>query len=109
MREALLQHFFPAQEGGSENSICPLFRECPPVTKEEISHILGKSSSLSAPGPDSIPYAVLKQLHSLHPEILPTLTNPLVARGYNSESLKRVEGIVLDKPGKPSYNALSSY
>ena len=71
--------------------------------------MLEKSSPWSASGPDTIPYSVWKQLHRLYPDIIPALIDPLVQREYHPATLKRAEGIVLDEPGKPSYDTLTAY
>jgi len=47
-------------------------------------------------------------LHCLKPTILSTLLNPLLAYRFNSPSLKKALGILLDKPGKPFFNLPSS-
>ena len=70
---------------------------------------MARSSPSSAPGPDTVPYGVWKKLHSLHPDVLPALTGPLVCRDYHPRILKRVEGVVLDKPGKADYDTPASY
>ena len=92
-----------------QNAVCPVYGDCPLVTKEEVSRVLARSSPSSAPGPDTIPYGVWKKLHLLHPDILPALMGPLVCRGYHPRSLKRAEGVILDKPGKTDYNTPASY
>jgi len=43
------------------------------------------------------------------PHIILDLLAPLVAYGSYPLSLKRADGIVLDKPGKPSYDSPSSF
>ena len=91
------------------NAIYPVFDACPTVTKDKISRVLGKSFPSSAPGPDTIPYSVWKQLHKLHPDILLVPVDPLVQRGYHPAALKCAEGVVLDKPGKPSDDTLMAY
>ena len=108
-RDRLVEHFFQAQTHLTQNAVCPTFGHCPPVSREEVSRVLARSSPSSAPGPDTIPYGVWKKLHSLHPDILPSLTGPLVCSGYHPRALKRAEGIVLDKPGKTDYDTPVSY
>ena len=108
-RNTLLEHCFPALNELSQNSIHPVFNECPPVTKEEVSCLLGRSSPSSASSPNSMPYVVWKLLHKMFPCILQSLTSPLVERGYHAVSLRKGEGVVLDKPGKPSYDTPTSY
>jgi len=75
----------------------------------EISRALSKSSNTSAPGPDHIPYSVWKAVHSIMPSLLRSLLDPLLAHGFHSPSLKKALGIVLDKPGKSSYDSPSSF
>jgi len=67
------------------------------------------SSNTSAPGPDHIPYSVWKLVHRLKPALLPSLLDPLLAHGFHPPSLKKALGIVLHKPGKPSYDSPSSF
>ena len=68
-----------------------------------------KSSPSSAPGPDEDPYLVWKKVNHRNPEILLALLAPLVEVGYHPPSLKHTNGVVLDKPGKPSYDSPSSF
>jgi len=107
--ETLLDHFFPHKPPPP-----PLFRLAPyedytPLTSEEISRVLSKSSNTSAPGPDHIPYSVWKSVHRIKPSLLPSLLDPLLAHGFHPPSLKKALGIVLDKLGKPSYDSPSSF
>ena len=80
-----------------------------PLTREEIAQALAKSSPSSAPGPDEIPYSVWKAVNRCNPGILHSLLAPLVAFGYHPPTLKHANGVVLDKPGKPSYNSPASF
>ena len=48
-------------------------------------------------------------MHRIKPSLLPSLLDPLLAHGFHPPSLKKVLGIVLDKPGKPSYDSPSSF
>jgi len=75
----------------------------PRLTKEEIAIALSKCSPTSAPGPDGIPYFTWKQVNRETPSILLQILSQLVSLGYHAASLKWSNGIVLDKPGKPSY------
>jgi len=61
-----------------------------------------KCSPTSAPGPDGIPYSTWKLVNKENPSILLQILSPLVSLGYHPASLKGPNGIVLDKPGKPS-------
>ena len=109
MNEALLGHFFPPKA-----AFFPPHRLRPqcsalPLTKEEIAHALSKSSSSSAPGPDGIPYLMWKRVNGINPSILLEILSPLVSLGYHPTSLKGANGVVLNKPSKPSYESPSSF
>ena len=80
-----------------------------PLTKEEITPALAKSSPSSAPGPDGVPYWVWKKVNTVNPSLLLDLLAPLVAFGHHPTTLKHAIGVVLDKPEKPSYDTPSSF
>src|SRR5207237_8055968 len=79
------------------------------LAKEEIQRALSKSPNSSAPRPDQIPYGVWKKVHSINPDILTSLLHPLILYGFHPPSLKKANGIVLSKPGKPDYSSPSSF
>jgi len=66
-------------------------------------------SPSSAPGPDSIPYSVWKSVHRVSPDLLVSLLTPLLRFGHHSSSLKKANGVVLDKPGKQSFDSPASF
>jgi len=101
--ETLLHHFFPPKPPPPPLLCLTRHEDNTPLTKEEISRALSESSNTSAPGPDHIPYSVWKSVHPLKPSLLPSLLDPQLAHGFHPPSLKKALGIVLDKPGKPSY------
>ena len=70
---------------------------------------LSKCSPTSAPDPDRIPYSTRKQVNRENPSILLQILSPLVSLGYHPASLKGSNRIVLDKPGKPSYESPASF
>ena len=76
---------------------------------EEITDAVSKCSPTSAPGPDGIPYSTWKQVNKINSSILLQILLPLVSFGYHPVSLKGSNGVVLDKPGKPSYEPPSSF
>ena len=51
----------------------------------------------------------MKQIHKTNTSILLHILAPLVHLGYHPVSLKGSNGVVLDKPGKPSYESPSSF
>ena len=101
--------FFPPQLPRPLPSILGPFADCTALTADEISTALTKCSPCSAPGPDTIPYSVWKSLHRLAPDILTALLSPLLLLGHHPSSMKMSIGVVLDKPGKPSYDSPSSF
>ena len=109
INEALLRHFFPPRPSLSLPTILRPFTDHEPLLKSEIAKALRKSSSSSAPGPDSIPYLVWKRVHLVAPHLLTDLLAPLLKFGPHPTSLKKANGVVLDKPGKPSYDSPSSF
>ena len=48
-------------------------------------------------------------MHAVNPGLLLDLLAPLVAFGYHPTSLKHANGVVLDIPGKPSYDTPASF
>jgi len=48
-------------------------------------------------------------VNKINPSILLQILAPLVLLGYHPASLKSSNGVVLDKPGKPSYESPSSF
>ena len=109
INKALLNHFFTPK---LELPLRGRLRRNPsavPLTKEEIAAALAKSSPSSAPGPDGVPYSVWKRVNTTNPNLLLDLLAPLVAFGYYPTTLKHANGVVLDKPGKPSYDTPASF
>jgi len=104
INNTLLQHCFPARPSPPPPRILPAFKDVPPVLPAEPSSPLLKSSNTSASGPSGIPYSICKQVHKAHERLLPSLFTPLLTHGYHPLGLKKANGIVLDKPGKPDYH-----
>ena len=109
LNRALLDHFFPGNPIGSFNSVLLPFRDCPALAADEIGRALAHSSPSSAPGPDMTPNSVWKRIHRVAPHLIQDLLAPLIAHGCHPPALKTADGIVLDKPGKPSYDSPSSF
>jgi len=109
MNSVLLDHFFPPKDPFSPPPWLRPYGSEPPLTTDEIAAALSKCSPTSAPGPDEIPYSTWKQVNKINPTILLQILAPLVILGYHPASLKSSNGVVLDKPGKPSYESPSSF
>jgi len=107
---ALLSHFFPSTPPPTNAplTLSP-YPDYSPLSQEEITLALSKSSNTSAPGPDTVSYEVWKQVHRSCPALLTKLLSPLLLYGHHPASLKKANGIVLDKPGKASYDTPSSF
>ena len=103
----LLSHFFPNKDPTPTPSILHPFRDVPSLGPEEIAQALSKSSNSSAPGPDQILYGTWKEVNKANPSLLLALLGPLLTYGFQPASLKKANGIVLSKPGKPDYSAPS--
>ena len=109
LNRALLNHFFPGDPVGSFNSVLLPFSDCLALAADEIGRALACSSLSSAPGPDMTPNSVWKRIHRVAPHLIQDLLAPLVAHGFHPPALKMADRIVLDKPGKPSYDSPSSF
>jgi len=109
MNKVLLDHFFPPKAPFSPPPRLRPDRSATPLTADKIVAALSKCSPTSAPGPDGIPYSGWKQVNKINPTILLHILAPLVLLGYHPASLKSSNGVVLDKPGKPSYESPSSF
>jgi len=109
MNTVLLDHFFPPKEPFSPPPRLRPHKSVPPLTTEEVAAGLSKCSPTSAPGPDGIPYSTWKQVNKINLSILLQILGPLVLLGYHPASLKSSNGVVLDKPGEPSYESPSSF
>ena len=110
INKALLSHFFPSAPppANAPLTLSP-YPGYFPLSQEEITLALSKSSNASTPGPDTISYEVWKRVHRSCPALLTKLLSPLLHYGYHPASLKRANGIVLDKPGKASYDTPASF
>ena len=109
LNQALLDHFFPGEPARFLDTILLPFRECLPLSLDEVGRALARSSPTLAPGPDMTPNSLWKRVHRVAPHLIHGLLAPLVTYGSHPLTLKRADGIVLDKPGKPSYDSPSSF
>jgi len=107
--ETLLHHLFPPKHTPPPLIRLARYEDYTPLTSEEISRALSKSLNTSAAGPDHNPYSVWKSLHGIKPSLLPSLLDPLLAHHFHPPSFKEALGIVLDKPGKLSYDSPTSF
>ena len=106
---ALLSLFFSDKDHTPTPSILCPFTDVPSLGPEEIAYALSKSANTSAPGPDQIPYGIWKEVNKASPSLLLALLGPLITYGFHPASLKEADGIVLSKPGKPTYSTPSSF
>lgn len=109
MNDVLLDHFFPPRPAFPPPRRLRPHEGAPPLTTDEIASAVSKCSPTSALGPDGVPYSTWKLVNKTNPAILLDLLSPLVSLGYHPASLKGSNGIVLDKPGRPSYESPSSF
>jgi len=109
INNTLLHPFFPPRPTPPPPLILPAFKDVPPVLPSEVSSALRKSSNTSAPGLSGIPYSIWKQVHKANERLLQSLFTPLLTLGYHSLAMKKANGIVLDKAGKPDYRTPASF
>jgi len=109
LNQALLDHFLPGEPARVLDTILLPFRECLPLSLDEVSRALAHSSPTSAPGADMTPNSVWKRVHRVAPHLIHDLLSPLVTCGSHPLTLKRADGIVLNIPGKPSYDSPSLF
>ena len=109
LNKALLDNSFPGDPVSTPNSILLAFTDCPALAAEEVSWALARSSPSAAPGPDMTPNSVWKRVQRVAPHLIQDLLAPMVAHGFHPPALKMADGIVLDKPGKPSYDSPSFF
>ena len=109
INEALLRHFFLPRPSRPLTSILRPYEDYMGLASEEVTAALASCSPSSAPGPYTIPYSVWKAVYRIAPSVLTSLLGPLLRFGHDPSSLKKANRVVLDKPGKPSYDSLSSF
>jgi len=105
---ALLDHLFPGEPAWFPDAIVLPFKACLPLSADEVGRALARSSPSSAPGPDKTPNLVWNRVHPGAPHLIHDLLAPLMAYRSHPLTLKKADGIILDKPGKPSYDSPSS-
>jgi len=101
LNRALLDDFCPAERASFLDTILLPFRACLPLSPDEVGRALARSSLTSAPGPDMTPNSVWKSMHRVAPHLIHDLLAPLATYGSHPLTLKRSDGIMLDKPGNP--------
>jgi len=109
LNTALLDYFFPRNLVVTPDTILLPFKDILVVEASEINMQLARSSPLSAPGPDKTPNCVWKRINKVAPGLILNLWTLLVSYGYQPPLLKRVDGIVQDKSGKPSSDSPSFF
>ena len=109
INDALLNHIFPLQPSQPLPSILRPFANCTALTAEELSAALTICSPSFPLGSDTIPYSIWKSLHCIAPDILISLRSPRLLFAPHRSSMKMANRVVLDKPGKPSYDSPLSF
>jgi len=109
VNNTLLAHLFPSKLLPIVPTILSPYQGYMPLMASEITLALRKCSSSSALGPDTIPQTVWKRVHLVSPQLLTDLLDPLIKFEYHPTSMKKANGVVLNKPGKLSYDTPSSF
>jgi hypothetical protein len=84
----------------------------PPFTRSEVVERLGRAKPDTAPGPDGIPWRVLKTLALGWPafaDIITDLFNLCISSGCHPDAFKTATIVVIRKPGKPDYTRAGAY
>jgi Reverse transcriptase (RNA-dependent DNA polymerase) len=81
----------------------------PPLHPIEIRNALFKTSDSSAPGPDGLPYKVLKQVFKVRPKPFINLFMALFNKGYHPLIWRQAIGFILPKAAKPDYSNPKAY
>ena len=81
----------------------------PALTRAEVEKAISTSSSKSAPGPDRVGYAILKQAYKSIPETMFSVYKTLFEKGYHPMCWRESIGIVLPKLGKRDWSLPKSY
>ena len=76
VKNALLAHFLPPKEPLPSRGRLSKNPSATPLTEKEMQLALSKSSPSSAPGPDSVPYAIWKKVNLINPAIILDLLSP---------------------------------
>lgn len=109
VNKALLLHFFSPKPLYIVPSILKSHKGCDPLLLSKIFATLRKCSSLSAAGRDMMPYCICKRVYLTAPSLLADRLGPLLKFSYHPVSIKRANSILLDTPGKPSYDLSESF
>ena len=109
LNQALLDHLFPGEPAWFPDTILLPFQDCHPLSAAEVSRALARSAHSAAPSPDKTPNLVWNRVNRVAPHLIQDQLAPLVAYGSQPLTLKKADDIVLDKPGKPSYDSPSSF
>jgi len=109
INKALVDHFFPPKKPLPSRGRLRRNPTAVPLTIEVVKLARTKSSPSTAPGPDGVPYSLWKEGNRVNPTIILELLSPVVAFDYHPLSLQIANGVVLDKPGKSSYDSPASF
>jgi len=77
LNQALLDHAIPGAPARVPDTILLPFRECLPLSQDEVGRALAHSSPTSAPGPDMTPNSVWKRVHCVGAHLI-QCDNPIV-------------------------------
>jgi len=102
-------HFLPPKPLPIVHFIFRPHKVCDLLLPRALSAALQKCPSFSPPEPDTIPYSVWKRVHLTPPRPLSDLLGLLSKFRYHPVSMNKANGMVLDKPGNPSYDSPASF
>ena len=98
--------FFPQMTEPSEETSTPRRKEIPwePITELEVHKALRAAKGTTAPGEDSIPTLVWKQLWKYIGKMITHIFTASIELSYYPNQWKRARIVIIRKDGKPDYS-----
>jgi hypothetical protein len=112
--EMLREVFFPAPPPADltdiEGSFYPTPTSCPLIiTEREVEEALRRPAPDKAPGPDGIPFRILRACSKTLTTILTPLFQSCIELSYHPNAFKMANTITIKKPGKGDYTVPKAY
>lgn len=103
--------FFPQMIEPSEETPTQRREEIPwePITELEVQKALRAAKATTAPGEDSIPTLVWKQLWKYIGKMITNIFTASIELGYYPNQWKRARIVIIRKDGKPDYTIPEAY
>jgi len=107
--DVLREHLFPPPPPSLKHTPSQDMTGFVAVTLDEITKAINAIPALSAPGDDTIPTLVWKNLHNIRPDVLTVMCTWSLQNRTLPSILKKTLAVVIPKPGKPDYSIPKAY